>query len=482
MSKENTNTAFFSAEAYTAARVQYWNLPADQMQEWGRVRHYYRQRLIEIYSFIVPEGMRVLELGCGQGDLLAALRPKYGVGIDFSSAMVNVAKARHPHLNFIEMDAHSIKLDETFDYIVCSDLVNELWDVQTVLTALEPLCHPQTRFILNLHSNLWQTPRKLATKIGMARPQMIQNWLAPEDVANLLYLADFEVIRTSNEVLWPIPTPFLDSFCNRVLVKIWPFHFFGITNLVIARPKSTKPLLDQIVSVIVPARGEAGNIPAIFDRIPDMGRGTELVFVEGGSTDGTYEAIEREMNARKRPMTKLLRQTGKGKGDAVRLGFANATGEVLMILDADLTVAPEDLPRFYEAWLTGKGDFINGVRMVYPMEERSMQLLNLVGNKFFSLAFSFLLGQKVKDTACGTKVLSKAHYVPIVKNRSYFGDFDRFGDWDLLFGAAKYNLKIVDLPIRYRERVYGESKMQRWRIGWLLLRMVIVGLRRLKFV
>jgi SAM-dependent methyltransferase len=465
-----------------AARNQYWNQNTAQMPRWGRVRRYYRQRLTEIYRFLVPEGMRVLELGCGQGDLLAALRPSHGVGIDFSSAMITAAKSRYPDLHFIETNAECLKLDETFDYIVCSDLLNELWDVQTFFASLQPLCHPQTRFLFNLHSNLWQAPRRLASKMGIARPQMIQNWLAPEDITNLLYLADFEVIRTSSEVLWPVRTPFWDSFCNHVLVKIWPFRFFGLTNLVIARPKPKRPLPLPLVSVVVPARGEAGNIPAIFDRVPDMGRGTELIFVEGGSTDDTYGTIEREMNARKRPMTKLLRQTGKGKGDAVRLGFANATGELLMILDADLTVAPEDLPRFYEAWLTGKGDFINGVRMVYPMEERAMRFLNLVGNKFFSLAFSFLLGQKVKDTACGTKVLSKTHYEPIVKHRGYFGDFDRFGDWDLLFGAAKFNLKIVDLPIRYRDRVYGETKMQRWRIGILLLRMVLLGLRRLKFV
>jgi ubiquinone/menaquinone biosynthesis C-methylase UbiE len=479
----NTNSALVSENVYIAARNQYWNQNTARMQRWQRVRRYYRQRLIEIYRFLVPEGMRVLELGCGEGDLLAALRPSQGVGIDFSSALINAAKARHPPpLRFIEMNAQSLKLDGTFDYIICSDLVNELWDVQTVFASLKPLCHPQTRFLLNLHSNLWQAPRRLASKIGVARPQMMQNWLAPEDITNLLYLADFEVIRSSSEILWPVRTPLWDSLCNRVLVKLWPFRFFGLTNLVIARPIQKKPLPKPLVSVVVPARGEAGNIPAIFDRVPDMGRGTELIFVEGGSADDTYGAIEREMNLRKRPMTKLLRQTGKGKGDAVRLGFANATGELLMILDADLTVAPEDLPRFYEAWLSGKGDLINGVRMVYPMEERAMRFLNLVGNKFFSLAFSFLLGQKVKDTACGTKVLSKTHYEPILRNRAYFGDFDRFGDWDLLFGAAKFNLRIVDLPIRYRDRVYGETKMQRWRIGLLLLRMVILGLRRLKFV
>jgi glycosyltransferase involved in cell wall biosynthesis len=237
-----------------------------------------------------------------------------------------------------------------------------------------------------------------------------------------------------------------------------------------------------LVSVIVAARNEAGNIPAIFDRVPEMGRGTELIFVEGGSKDDTYGAIEREMAARGRPLTRLFRQPGKGKGDAVRMGFANAAGELLMILDADLTVPPEDLPRFYEAWLSGKGDFINGVRLVYPMEERAMRFFNLLGNKFFSMAFSFLLGQNLKDTLCGTKVLGREDYATIAANRAYFGDFDPFGDFDLIFGAARYNRKIVDLPIRYRERTYGETNIQRWRHGWLLLRMVALGLRRLKFV
>ena len=298
LSQENSKNALIDENAYTTERIHYWNEKTEQMHKWKRIRNYYRQRLIEIYSFIVPKNVRVLELGCGQGDLLAALQPSYGVGIDFSSEMIGVAKSRHPHLNFIEMNAQHIDFTEPFDYIICSDLVNELYDVQAVFAALGAVCHPQTRFLLNFHSNLWQSPRNLATKIGIARPQMLQNWLAPDDIANLLYLTDFEIIRASNEVLCPVRIPFLDSFCNRVLVKIWPFRFFGLTNLVIARPTPKKPLSNPIVSVIVPARGEAGNIKDIFDRIPDMGLGTELIFVEGGSDDNTYEVIEQEMNSR----------------------------------------------------------------------------------------------------------------------------------------------------------------------------------------
>lgn len=235
------------------------------------------------------------------------------------------------------------------------------------------------------------------------------------------------------------------------------------------------------MSVVVAARNEEGNIANIFDRVPRMGAGTELIFVEGNSRDNTYAAIEQEIKRRPHANAKLFKQTGKGKGDAVRTGFANASGELLMILDADLTVAPEDLPRFYEAWQSGKADYVNGVRLVYPMEARAMRFFNLAANRFFGIAFSWLLGQPIRDTLCGTKVLSRRDYEIIAANRSYFGEEDPFGDFDLIFGAAKYNLKFIDVPIRYRERVYGETNIRRWSHGWLLLRMLVKALRKIKF-
>ena len=232
----------------------------------------------------------------------------------------------------------------------------------------------------------------------------------------------------------------------------------------------------------MPARNEEGNIRRIFEETPDMGARTELIFVEGHSRDNTFDTIRQEIERHPNRNAKLFRQSGKGKGDAVRLGFAEASGDVLMILDADLTMPPEDLPRFYEAWRSGKGEFVNGVRLVYPMEDRAMQFFNLLANKFFGVTFTWLLGQNVKDSLCGTKVLSKQHYEMIAANRSYFGELDPFGDFDLLFGAAKYNLKIVDVPIRYRERTYGTTNIQRWSHGWLLLRMVLLAMLKMKFV
>jgi SAM-dependent methyltransferase len=467
---------------HTEARVRYWEHYAVQPDRWERTRRYYHQRLREIYQFLIPPGLRVLELGCGMGDLLASVRPSRGLGIDACSAMVERARAKHPELEFQTFDAHLMNSGERFDVIICSDLLNDLWDVQQVLERARKMSHGSTRIIINNYSRLWEIPRRIADKLGLAKPQLPQNWLTVEDIANLLHLADFEVIRTSAEIMCPLRIPLVSRFCNRYLVKLSPFRALGITNFVIARPRPQPVEPEPVVSVIVAARNEAGNMPALFDRVPEMGARTELILVEGHSSDGTYEAIEREIEKRQRPMTKLFRQTGKGKGDAVRLGFAHATGGVLMILDADLTVPPEDLPRFYEAWRSGQGEFINGVRLVYPMQDGAMRFFNLVGNKFFSLAFSWLLGQSVKDTLCGTKVLSREQYEVIATNRGYFGEIDPFGDFDLIFGAAKYNLRIVDLPIRYRERVYGETNIQRWSHGALLLKMVLLAMRRIKFV
>jgi len=470
---------------YQKARIEHWDGVCRQLDTWSGLGGYYHQRLAEIYRFLAAPGLRVLEVGCGRGDLLAALNPTVGVGIDFSTEMIQRASQRHPHLRFIVADAHDLSLlDEEFDVIVLSDLVNDLWDVQTVFEQIARLATPRTRIVINSYSRLWELPLALAERLRLGRPTLYQNWLTVEDVANLLSLADLEVVHHWSEILWPLPTPLLDALANRCFAKLWPFRFLDLTNFVVARPRAQHMTLPEepLVSVIVPARNEAGNIPSILQRVPRMGRGTELVFVEGHSTDGTYEAIEKAIAEHPELRCKLLRQTGVGKGDAVRLGFSHASGDILMILDADLTVPPEDLPRFYEVLRSGKGEFVNGVRLVYPMEREAMRFLNLVGNKFFSLAFSWLLGQSIKDTLCGTKALWKADYERIAANRGYFGDFDPFGDFDLLFGAARLNLRIVDLPIRYRERRYGTTNIQRWRHGLLLLRMVLFAARRIKFV
>lgn len=473
----------FETEAieYRSDRLEYWNdINAKSPRTWS---DFYRKKITTTYCQLIPENASILELGCGQGDLLKALNPSKGLGIDFSKPAIDRAISLHPQLEFILADAQNIELGQcTFDYIVVSELVNDVWDVQTLLESLKKYCTPSTRIIFNFYSHLWNIPLAVAAKIGMASPKLPQNWLTPQDMINLLEISGFQPLRHWTEVLIPIHIPLVSEFANRYLAKLFPLRYLSMANFMVARPMVVPKIINPRVSVIVAARNESGHIHELISRIPEMGAGTEIIFVEGHSSDDTYEVIEKEIAANPNKQCKLIKQPGKGKGDAVRAGFDLATGDVLMILDADITVPPEDLPRFYELMANGEAEFVNGVRLVYPMEGDAMRFANLIGNKFFSWAFSWLLGQSIRDTLCGTKVLWKEDYKRIAQNRSYFGDFDPFGDFDLLFGAARLNLKILEVPIRYRARRYGETNISRWKHGWLLLRMVAFAARRIKFI
>jgi ubiquinone/menaquinone biosynthesis C-methylase UbiE len=451
-----------------------------------QLRSGYFAELIRRYQFSVEPDAGILEIGVGTGDLLAALRPSRGVGVDICPEMLAIARKSHPELELYEAAAEDLScVSGVFDYIVLSDLTVHIYDILAFLESLHRFCHARTRLIFNFHSRLWQPVLYALSLLGHHHKHYRTNWVTIEDLQNLLHLAGYEVVKTDRSTLLPARGWFLSAFANRILYRLPLINHLCLVNWIVARDKvPLASVHERSVSVICPCRNEAGNIRAVIDRLPSFAGGVELIFVEGGSNDGTWETIEKEVHrsSRRGLQVKALKQSGKGKADAVRLGFSKATGDVLVILDADLSVPPEDLPTFVEVLAKGTGEFVNGSRLVYPMDERAMRFLNLIANKFFALVFSYILDQPVKDTLCGTKVLTRADYLHILKGRNYFGDFDPFGDFDLLFGAAKRGLKIVEIPVRYHERVYGQTNISRFRDGWTLIRMSWFGLKRFKFI
>jgi SAM-dependent methyltransferase len=458
---------------------------APRREKYIRQNSYYYRNLIRFFRFNIPAGSRVLEVGCGTGFLLNAIEPSYGMGIDFSPAMIRIASEKYPHLHFQLMDAENLTLSETFDYIIISDTLGYLEDIQKAFNELKKVIHPGTRVLISYHNFLWEPTLWLAQKFGLMMPHQRLNWLNRGDVINLLQLEGYDVVKSGRRFLFPVNIPVISWFLNKYVAYLPLFNSLCLTGFIVARIPENRPQenRDFSVSVIIPARNEKGNIEDAVIRTPDMGKHTEIIFVEGNSTDDTLDEIKRVCEAYKgKRDVKWLVQEGKGKGDAVRKGYDHATGDILMILDADLTVPPEDLPKFYDALATGKGEYINGTRLVYPMEDEAMRTLNILGNKFFSVMFSWLLGQRIKDTLCGTKVLTAENYRKLAANRSYFGDFDPFGDFDLIFGSAKLNLKLVEVPIRYRARKYGDTNISRFKHGWLLLKMVAYAMNKIKFV
>jgi len=457
----------------------------DRIERFRRLNRYYHDEISRLWQFYITPGDRVLEVGCGRGDLLAALDSKRGVGVDFSGRVVGRARSKYPSVRFVQAKAQNFALRERFDIVVMSDLVGYLEDVQSAFQNLHHCMSPCSRLLVNFYNHLWEPGLKLAEHFHLKAPAGIQNWLSLTDVTNLLRLAGFEPITSGYRFLFPYKVPIIAAIVNRFLAKLPLVRKFCLVQYVVARPASVCPPdweTRYSCSVIIPTRNEVGNIAGLFERVPFMGKATELIFVDGNSTDGTVEEIERRIAVHQGPMTLHLIHQGaaRGKADAVRKGFEAATGDILMVLDSDLTMPPEELPKYYRAIATGQAELVNGCRLVYPMEQQAMRLVNYAGNKFFSMAFSWLLGQPIRDTLCGTKVLSRRDYEKIKAGREFFGDFDPFGDFDLLFGAARTARKIVDLPIRYRERVYGETKISRWRHGWLLIRMCGIAFVRFK--
>ena len=368
-------------------------------------------------------------------------------------------------------------------FIILNGTIHYERDLQKFFDGLYDKCVSSSRVIIIYYSSLWKPALNILTSLGLREKTAEENWISHEDIANILLLSDFEAVSQDSMVLMPVYIPLISNLINRYLAPLPFFRFFCMVNILVARPVNKSKEKDLSVSVIVPARNEEGNIENIVKRFPRMGPDDELIFVEGHSTDNTWAAIKQVQEKYGKTLSiKCVQQDGLGKGDAVRKGFALASKDVLMILDADLTVPPESLPFFYRAIREGKGEFINGSRLVYPMEERSMQFLNMVANKFFATAFSYVLGQRFKDTLCGTKVISREDYARLVANRSYFGDFDPFGDFDLIFGSARLCLKIVEVPVRYRERTYGVTNIRRWKHGAMLFRMLIYASRKIKFI
>ena len=489
MSNQAERSNFLAREHSLRERriAEYDRFAAERDQWRGKNAAYYRN-IERLVHFVVPKGASVLEIGSGTGDLLASLEPRHGIGIDISPSLIDIARRKHPRLEFAVADAETLDAPElagrTFDYVVMADVVGSVYDVWNAFRAVRRVCHPRTRIVVTYYNFVWEPLLRLAERLGHKMPIAQQNWLGRQDIENLLELNHLEVIRSGTAQLVPADIPGLAPLANRYLAQAMGLRHLALTQYFVCRLAGGGgpiPTRDYTCSVVVPCKNERGNVDDIVARTPELGNGTELIFVDGNSNDGTVEQIQKHLDAQTRPNMKLILQgDGKGKGDAVRKGFAAATGDVLFILDADLTVPPEELPKFYAAIAEGKAEFVNGSRLVYAMEGEAMRLLNSLGNKFFGLALSSILQQRLKDTLCGTKVLFRHDYERLAAARGFFGDFDPFGDFDLLFGAAKQNLKIVELPIRYRARTYGETKISRFREGAILGRMTWLAFNRFK--
>jgi len=471
-------------DGLTEAWREYFHKAAFENPQHPQARDYLEHDLRETLRRIIPPDASVLDVGCGTGEILAALPNHERVGVTSLPEVAAEARRRHPDLAIEDGGLASLQAGRKFDAVICNRLSHSVADIRELLANLREHVSEHGRLYLVAYNYLWEVPTRLAEVAGFKLPSPTSNWLSHSDFENLFEITGLESVRFEDRMILPADVPGLSPLLNRYVGKLPGCQRFSMYRIYALRRRESLPEPRRVsVSIVVPSRNEAGNVVAAIARTPMLGSRTELILVEGGSTDGTWETIQAAIKDYRGPLElSAYQQLGKGKADAVRLGFSKATGDILMILDADLTVPPEELPVFYDVIARGLGDYVQGTRLVYPMDPGAMRLFNKMGNIAFSQLFTYLLGQPIKDTLCGTKVLWRRDYERIVAGRALFGDFDPFGDFDLIFGAARLNLKIVEIPVRYRERVYGETNISRWKHGWLLLKMSGVAARKLRYV
>ena len=470
--------------AYHAAVAAHYDSYAAARSTWRDKNKYFYKRDLKTLQSIIPQNARVLEVGCGDGDLLSRLKPSYGVGIDVSQGMIDVAKLAHPNLHLeclnIELIDDMESLEGPFDFVLLPDIVGLLFDVQAVLDGLHRLASPNTRFVLTYHNRWWEPAANLWVKLGWAMPRPAINWFASYELSNLLKLENYDVIQVQKRELSPSRLFGFGSLINKFIAPLPGFNAFCWRTYIVARSRRSSSQRDASVTALVPCRNEKDNIEACVTRLPEMGKSTEILFVEGNSQDETYEECLRVKEAYPERNIRVLKQTGKGKGDAVRLGFHEAAGDIVMIVDSDLAVPPEYMPRVYDALASGDAEFVNCTRLIYPMEKDAMRPLNYVANRLFAKLLSYLLNQSLSDTLCGTKALYKDDYLRIEAERERLGSLDPFGDFDLIFGAALDNMRIVNIPVRYQARGYGQTQIARFADGLMLFKMVWRAFRQLK--
>ncbi len=450
---------------------------APQRDYWIEKNTFYYQELTRLHQNLIPRGSRVLDIGCGTGNLLAAVTPSEGIGIDFSYEMVKRAQQKYPKLSFQVMDAHHLEFDRPFDYIILSNLVGYTEDIWQVFRQLQKVTHERSRIIITNYNYFWQPIVAAAEYLNQKMPDRIQNWLPQEFLIHFLSLNGFEIVKKGTYLHSPLDLGSLGRGINTALSVVPGVSRLGLIEYLVARPTflyEKKPP-EKSVSIIVPTHQEAGNIETIIKTTPHIGKDTQLIFVDLPGKDGTAEKIKYEKKRYKGPLTiTFIEQKEKnGKIGALRLGVKKATGDIILTYDADVTIPPADLYKFYLALVEGRAELINGTRLVYPTEKGAMRFLNHIANSFFAILFTWALGQHFTDTLCGSKGFFKKDFETFEKEHTSYDHLDKYGDYFLLLHAYTKNLQIAEVPVRYTQRKYGDTKLNRFSNGWEFFQMFI---------
>tara|TARA_B110000977_G_scaffold125183_1_gene160299 strand:+ start:1495 stop:2904 length:1410 start_codon:yes stop_codon:yes gene_type:complete len=387
-----------------------------------------------------------------------------------NSSIVNKVNSKNIYINEINntfinsLTKSEIKKEDeinknlNFDHIVIADIEHQKFITKNLIDLNEKIDN-ECRVIVLSKSIFWSTLINFYKKIKNIGPDK-NNFLPYSNLRKIFLNTNFEIVKNEKIIFFPFQFSLLTKFINQIF-RFPVLNFFCMINLTVLKKvqKKNYQAEGKKISFIIPCKNEGGNIKFFYEKIINSTINAEFLFGNDNSSDNTLDEIKKLQQAIPNKEIKIYDGPGVCKSENVYKGINLASGEIILIYDADLTVSFDDLVNSINLLLKTDADFINCTRMIMPQQKNAMKFLNFYGNLFFAFLFSILFKQKITDTLCGTKIFFKKDWEQIKKYNNTWGAKDLWGDFDLLLGAYKNNLKIVENPISYTDRKEDETKM-----------------------
>lgn len=383
------------------------------------------------------------------------------------------------NLDFLNVDTNEdlnkILINNTkYDCIVLSDMFEVNDDILGLLKLLKKNLNNDGTILLTSITPIWDGVLSILEMLNLKNKSKKRSYIHLNKLSAVLDTINFQITGKRTRQYFPFKLFYFGNIINNFLEIILYFFNFGIRSYFTIKEiedTAEKDVLSK--TIIVPAKNEEGNLNELINRIPYLGNNVEVIISCGISNDNTL-GMAKSLKS-DNFIIKVIEQTSKGKANAVWEACEQSSNDLIAILDADLSVDPEELSSFFELIETKKCDFVNGTRLIYSMEKGSMRFINNFGNRLFQYVVSKIIRLPLTDSLCGTKVFKKNLYEKIKKWQSVVKIKDPFGDFDLLFAAAYSSQKIVEYPIHYRARKYGTTQIRRFKDGFKLIKYLSVS-------
>ncbi len=361
--------------------------------------------------------------------------------------------------------------NKKYKTIILTDLFEVSTDILELLSMVNKLLGKDGIIVICSINQKWNRILNLFERLNLKDGNQKRLFINSTIVLNIAKVTGLEFVTQRNKQIFPFRMLGLGSLINNILeILFFPFSFGIRIYSILNQQEKFNEEKKYSKSIIIPAKNEEKNLKPLLNQIPELEEDHEIILAIGDSEDKTYEVAKEIKEARCWPFeVKVIKQTGKGKANAVWEAVEEASKEVIIILDADISVNPETIVQFNSVIDTGKASFVNGTRLIYGMESGAMRIVNNLGNRIFQYIVSIIIGQKITDSLCGTKVFFRKDFNKIKLWKELVQMKDPFGDFDMIFTAGYFGLKILEIPVRYQARVYGVTQIKRFRDGYKLI-------------